>query len=148
MLEGNGRPDGPKANWEIEKTFEKDGIVVQLSKLPLRWPRFSYTVCARGGKDGDKIMRFMPVFARGKGKIEIERKAAAIHALVAEAEEYVRAHLQALEDRKIEKKQFYERKELQRGKPKAKRGLSGGPGSGKTDRRRQRRAKRDAKGSF
>lgn len=148
MPDRNDGHSGPKAEWEHEKTFERNGVVLQLQRLPLRWPRFSYTICVRGGKEGDKIMRFIPVRGQGQGKIKVESLAATIHDLVAEVEEYVSEQLQKLEDTKIENQQTFEQRTIHRESPRYRPGLSGGPGSGKTDRRRQRRANRDAKGAF
>lgn len=147
MRDGGGRDSGggrefrgPRAEWEDEETFEKDGIILQLRKLPLRWPRFSYSI-GMAGKDGQQL-RFISVETTGKEEVRVDSKADVIAELVARAEEYVRERKQALEDAAATERQDFGGGGGGYHQP---RGLSGGPGSGKTARKKggSRRRGRD-----
>ena len=131
--------DRPRVDWVDDKRFTKDGLSVQVRKLPLRWPRYSIAV---GTLVNENTLRFIPLRAAGKGKIVLDRVGAALAALIAEAEDYVWSELQYLEDQRIEERLHDEARELNRDKPRAKVGLSGGPNSGKTARKKANKQQR------
>jgi len=129
----------PKVDWTDDKKFEKDGLCVVVRKLPLRWPRYALIV---GVRSEIGVGRFIPVRAFGKGKIELERVTPTLVELLTEAEDYAQSELQLIEDERIEERQRYETRDMNRGKPRAVVGLSGGPHSGKTAKRRAAKQRR------
>jgi hypothetical protein len=131
--------DKVKVDWIEDRVFERDGIKVVVQKLPLRWPRYSVFV---GVDKGEHVSRFMPLRSSGQGRITVDRISNTVAELLLEAEEYVQGELQYLEDTKIERVQDREFTHLMKEKPRGRRGLSGGPGSGKTARKRANRQKR------
>ena len=130
-----------KSSWVDDRVFERDGIVVQVRKLQIAKPRFDYLV---GRRTDRGISRFVPCWSEGSGKgaIRVKPTAQLVFSLIEEAEQYVRDELQYIEDCLIERRQSHEQRELNRGRPRPHRGLSGGPGSGKTARKRANRAGR------
>lgn len=136
--------DRQKVEWVENKRFERDGICVVVNKLPLHRPKFSVAV----GRLMEKgVSKFLPIFSHGRGSVEIDRVSEIVIHLLREAEEYIQSELQYLEDCNISNNQFYENKEMNKDKPRARVGLSGGPNSGKTARKRENKRKRmvDAK---
>jgi len=135
-----------KAEWFEDKKFERDGLCVAVQKLPLYHPRYSLIMgTPKSGDSGDFVSRFIPIFSKGQGLIEIKRVSNALAELTLLAEEYILSELQYLEDTRIETNQRYEERDLNKGKPRAQVGIGGGPGSGKTARKRANRAARMAK---
>lgn len=128
-----------KVPWVDDRCFERDGLVVQVRKLPLSWPRFSLLIGRRTEKG---ISRFLPLWSERGAQVRIKPTAAVLGALVGEAEDYIRGELQYAEDSYLQRQQARELRELDRDRPRARRGLSGGPGSGKTARKRANRLRR------
>jgi len=138
------RDDRPRVEWVVDKSFEKDGVTVQVNKLPLRRPRYSVSV----GRTMEKgTSKFMALRSEGKGQISILKVSGTAYELLCEAEDYVQSELQYAEDQWVETQQHFETKDMNRGKKRAPVGLSGGPNSGKTARKRENRRKRMAEGS-
>jgi hypothetical protein len=137
---GDTKPDRPKVDWVEDRKFEREEIFVQVNRLPLRRPRFSLSVGRT--MDEDRISRYFPLRSSGQGKIEIERISHILSTLLAEAEDYVQSELQYNEDTFQENRQFHEARGMAKDKKRAPVGLSGGPGSGKTARKRANRQKR------
>lgn len=140
----NEQHDRPRVEWVLDKSFEKDGITVQVTKLPLHRPRYSVSV-GRTMEHGTS--KNMALRSEGKGQIAILRVSITVYELLGEAEDYVQSELQYAEDQWVETRQFHESKDMNRGKKRSPVGLSGGPGSGKTARKRENRRKRMAGGS-
>ncbi len=146
-MNGEERPerDRPRVEWKIDKIIKDGELAVQINRKPIRPPQFSYTVgVLRTDKDGREIIsRYIPIKCFGRGKISVEGRADLIYKLAHEAEEYIQSERQIAEDRWIDASiEFGERKD-NKGRPAPTWGLSGGPGSGKTQKRRE--AKRAAK---
>jgi hypothetical protein len=110
-----------QSDWVPDKTFENDEFAVQVNKLPLRWPRFSLTINAKG-KDG-KLTRFLAVRANGQGKVAVQPFADSIASLLRDVEGYVEKQLQAVEDSSITMKQDREFKNISKDHPKQQKGL-------------------------
>jgi hypothetical protein len=130
-----------KVEWVEDKRFERDGLCVTVQKLPLRWPRYSIAVGI--ARDANYVARYMPVRVTGKGKLVLVNPVSQVLTnLMVEAEEYILSELQYLEDLVIEARQSQEQQEIGKDKPRPRVGLSGGPGSGKTARKRVNKLKR------
>jgi hypothetical protein len=97
MKNGNDRP---RIQWEDDKTFENDTHVVQVSKLPLRNPKFSISISGKN-RDG-KPVRFMPVYGDGQGTIVVRPVLADLRELLDSAEAHIQRQLQWAEDERIE----------------------------------------------
>ena len=132
--------DQQRLDWTLDVAFFDEEISVSVNKLPLRRPRFSVSVsCDRG----ERPSRFLPVQSSiDLGKATMTSFADRVHKLLQLAETHIAETLQAVADEEIEQKLDRELRQVNRG-PKPVVGLSGGPGSGKTARRRE--AKRAAK---
>lgn len=85
-----------REDWKKAKEFEKDGIVVIVSKLPLRLPRYSIEIASRTQFGDQKIGRHFQVHVdRKSGNAIVSR----IHTrslvnLIAEAEKYIESEEQ------------------------------------------------------
>lgn len=130
----------PRVEWQNDRTFEDGDFIVQVTKLPLRWPRFNFTVSMKG-QDG-KVMRFIPLRTSGQGKVEVRSVADQIAALIRQAEDYVREQVQQLEDQNIEQRQTREARGMQRDQPRESYGLKKGSREGWKGRRRDRERER------
>lgn len=137
----NEQRDRPRVEWVVDKSFEKDGITVQVTKLALRRPRYSVSV-GRTMEHGTS--KNMALRSEGKGQISILKVSVTVYELLCEAEDYVQSELQYAEDQWVETQQHFEDRDMNRGKKSAPVGLSGGPNSGKTARKRENRRKRMA----
>jgi hypothetical protein len=130
-----------EVQWIVDKQFAADdGLTVQVNKLPLRWPRFSIIVgILRVNGDEQSVSRYMPIMSagRGQGKIVINPIASKLMELLTQAQDYIQSELQRLEDSALENKIAWEEKSLNKDKPRPRVGLSGGPNSGKTAKRRE-----------
>jgi len=140
----NDKKDRPKVEWIEDRVFERDGIVVVVNKLPLWRPRYSLSVGFRRADrdETDRPGRFFSIWSQGQGKIKISRMAGVLFELSTEAEDYVSGELQRLEDDRTDQVRAREQRGMDRGKTKPLQGLSGGPGSGKTARKRANKQKR------
>jgi len=80
-----------REDWKKAKEFEGDGIVVIVSKLPLRMPRYSIEIAARTQFGDRKIGRHFQVHVdRKSGKASVSRIATrTLVKLVTEAETYI-----------------------------------------------------------
>lgn len=137
----NEQNDRPRVDWEEDKRFERDGFCVVVQKLPLRKPQYSVFV----GRPMEKgISRYLPIYSKGQGQITVQRVSTTIFDLLEEAEDYIQSECQRQADGWVEEQQYYEQRSMNRGKKKGPVGLSGGPGSGKTARKRESRRKRMA----
>ncbi len=89
----NTEENKPKRNenWEQIKQFEKDGIVVIVSKLPLPAPRYSIEIAHRTQFGEKKIGRHFQVHIdRKKGSITVSKlPVRSIVTLIAEAESFI-----------------------------------------------------------
>jgi hypothetical protein len=142
------RPDRPEVQWEVVKTFGHDsGYTVRVQKLPLKHrPRFSLEV-GQIRKDG-KFSRYInPAFSVSEGTATVTPiPASVLYELIAQAEAYVQAELQASV---TEEFQYRTRRDAwssgQAQEPGFKdRGGSKGPRrTGKTERERQKRKGRE-----
>ena len=131
--------DRQRLEWKEDKRFEKDGLCVIVQKLALRRPKYSLYL----GKIMEKgISRYFPIFSEGKGQIAVKRVGVPLYDLIAEAEDYIQSELQILEDNWVEDRQFHENRSANRGKRGPQIGLSGGPNSGKTARKKENKRKR------
>ena len=124
----------------VDKTFEADGIAVQVTKTVPGRPFYSIKVgtMRQGKKDGEAFVApFLPIRVEGKGKRVVRKVSGTMCSLVEKAEEYIQSESQILEDAWIKRSiEFGERKD-NKDQKKPRPGLSGGPGSGKTQRRRE-----------
>jgi hypothetical protein len=131
----------PRVEWQQDESFSDEGLVVQVNRLPLRRPRFSISVSFE--KDGGHPSRFLPVQSSVElGRVVMTDFADRVHALLQLAESHIFQQLQACAEQEQADRIAREQSHVNRG-PKPVVGLSGGPGSGKTARRRE--AKRAAK---
>jgi hypothetical protein len=131
----------PRVEWQRDESFSDEGLVVQVNRLPLRRPRFS--ICISFERDGGHPSRFLPVQSSVElGKVAMTDFADRVHALLQLAESHIFQQLQACAEQEQADRIAREQSHANRG-PKPVVGLSGGPGSGKTARRRE--AKRAAK---
>lgn len=131
----------PRVEWETDETFRDEDIIVQVNCLPLRRPRFSISISFE--RDGGHPSRYIPVKSSvDLGKVQMTDFADRVHALLQLAESHVFQRLQAASEAELAAKISREQRQANRG-PKPVVGLSGGPGSGKTARRRE--AKRAAR---
>jgi hypothetical protein len=135
--------DRPKVDWAQDRAFEDEHFIIQVTKLPLRWPRYNYTVCCKG-KEG-KIMRFIPVAAKGQGKIEVRRTAQQLASLITQAEDYIEQQLQQAEDVNIAERQEREGRSARfNGPVDPPMGLKRGSKEGWKNERRDRERERGA----
>jgi hypothetical protein len=132
---GSGRE---RVEWVDDKTFEKGDLVVQVRKLPLKRPRFSLGMGSKNHQDPSRTNRFVPLFSHGQGTIQITSVSHDFWELLKDAEDYVQGQLQAAEDAWVANRQTFEQRDIDRGKPKQRAGLSGGANSGKTEKKRRR----------
>jgi len=112
----------PKVEWAMDRDFRQDGIVVSVWKLPLRRPKFRYDIGFEG-KD-DRVFRSRMIFVRGKGKLTFDRlNMDVLGNLIHEAEEYIYGEVQSIEDERVDRMIDYERRDLNKGKPRRPMGL-------------------------
>ena len=80
-----------REEWQKEKEFEKDGIVVIVSKLPLHLPRYSIEIASRTQFGDQKIGRHFQVHVdRKSGSAVVSRiMVRSLVVLVGEAEKYI-----------------------------------------------------------
>jgi hypothetical protein len=80
-----------REEWKKAKEFEKDGIVVIVSKLPLRLPRYSIEIASRTQFGDQKIGRHFQIHVdRKSGKANVTHIAIrSLVALVSQAEKYI-----------------------------------------------------------
>ena len=110
-----------RVDWQPDARFEEGSFVAQVNKLPLRHPRYSFTLMMRIGDD--RTTRFFPVRWKGQGKIDVVSIAADLQALVRKVEEHVQGKLQEVEDEKIDRMLRREQFELSKSKPRNLPGL-------------------------
>jgi len=108
--------------WVKVKEFEEKGIVISVSCLHLRKPRFSYEVGVR--VNGGKFGRFFPVLAQGQGRIEIvPTETDVLTKLIGEAQAWIKSQYQEAEDAAIEQRIQREQSQVNRDKPRHKPGI-------------------------
>lgn len=82
-----------KVNWEIAREFEQDGLVVQVSKLPLRRPKFSWMLGVRAkAKDGE-APRLSPHVHFDGGEAQEARQLDTARLLISEAMAWIRSEV-------------------------------------------------------
>lgn len=83
--------DRDRLEWEQNVArFERDGIVVTVSKLGLKIPRYSWAVGAIGKQNGD-TMKFIPADFQAESRDNIIRKGLTVSDLITEAEDWIEA---------------------------------------------------------
>ncbi len=85
-----------REEWKKAEEFERDGIVVIVSRLPLRLPRYSIEIAARTQFGDRKIGRHFQVHVdRTSGKASVSRIATrTLVQLITQAEEYIESQEQ------------------------------------------------------
>lgn len=80
-----------REEWKKAKEFERDGIVVIVSKLPLRLPRYSIEIASRTQFGDQKIGRHFQVHVdRKSGKALVSRiSSRTLVVLINQAEEFI-----------------------------------------------------------
>jgi mRNA-degrading endonuclease toxin of MazEF toxin-antitoxin module len=107
------RQQRPRVEWQEDKTFENDFFIVQVSRLPLRVPKFSVSISAKNF-DG-RPMRFIPVKAEGQGIVRVRPILADLIELIDTAESYLQKQLQLAEDLRIDEMQQREARSMPNG---------------------------------
>lgn len=134
------RHERPRVNWEDDKIFENETCIVQVSKLPLRYPKYSVSLGAKN-RDG-KPMRFIPVFKEGQGLVRVRPILADLRELIDQAESYIQWELQKAEDCKVDDMQ---RREVDREYRASRGGPQQRPGLKELSKRDVRRRRRQDK---
>lgn len=115
----NERKERTALDWTTVEKFEKNGIALRVNRLGhLR--RFSFEI---GLPNERGLARFFPVVIEGKGKLSVVSLSETVRSLFIEAEEYVLAEAQKIEDEIMDRRLEFEQKQLDSGKPKVKPGL-------------------------
>jgi hypothetical protein len=136
------RHQRPRVNWEVVKFFENQSFLVEISKLPLRYPKFSISISGRnrGGNPG----RFIPVTgSASNGVFTVRPILADLRELIDSAENYIQRELQRSEDQRIDDAEARARKNESRG-PQQRPGLKE---LSKRDRQRRQREREQEKDS-
>jgi hypothetical protein len=108
-----------EVQWETAKEFEAGGIVVSVSCLPLKFPRYSIALGMR--TSSGKVGRHFPVFVEGQGKLTAKRiDMELISRLVRDAEEWVLGQCQRCEDEFLAYQSMREQEQVDREKGPAK----------------------------
>lgn len=123
-MDDQPRDDRPRVEWAKDREFKRNGMVVTVWKLPLRYPQFRFDVGCEGKEEGKIYRGFLVKFeGRGKLKMQCSFDPDALVALVAEAQSYMTGEAQAAEDARVERQAQYEERGLNKDKPKAVMGL-------------------------
>lgn len=115
--------------WVVVKdvTDEATGLTVRVSRAEAFRPRFSFQtgkLIVDAGKKEPRFVRYVGVFTRAEnGVVAIDGFHTVMAKLLAETHEFIHRSAQAREDEIIESKQFREKKDLDRDKPKQRPGL-------------------------
>lgn len=145
MAETSRKPHSQtRSEWEVVKTFEDaaTGLRVEVSRLPLRFPKFNLSVLGRRG-DGS-FGRFLQVDARVENAVAVVAyHGQVVGRLLDEATLYVQGRLQEVEDEEIRHKQEREFRQLSGG-PKKVAGLSKFTDGSKTEREAAKRARHES----
>lgn len=129
---------GNRVDWEIVKDFRdsETGLTVQVSKLPLRRPKFNLSIGVF--RDG-KLQRFIsPSVHTENAVVKVAANGMKLARLVDEATLYVQEQLQVIEDEEILAKQLREHRAIQR-----ETGANDTPKTGKTEREAAKRARHE-----
>ena len=113
--------DRPKVEWISDKEFKNECFIVRVNKLPIRNAKYSISISYLTDKDRES--RFIPMKSSGQGKIVLDSPMDKLFQLISQAESYIETELQRLEDYRIEQLEGREKRDLDRGKPKQKRGI-------------------------
>jgi hypothetical protein len=105
---------GERVDWEECEVFQNDKFIVQVSKLPLRYPLYSLSISAKSPTDG-RSLRFIPVKAEGQGIVQVRPVLADLRELLDSAEAYIERKLQYVEDQRIEDMQAREARQTPKG---------------------------------
>jgi len=131
----NGRPE-----WQTVQEYTKGQLVVRVQKLDLyKGPKFTIQIGLPGKRDPARLSSFLPVESKTRGKVEVNSYWADVSEMVRDAEHYIEQELQVHEDLYVEQAQVREQRQLDKDKPKQRRGI-GSPG--KTARNREKKRAR------
>lgn len=133
-----------RVEWEYDvKIFERDGIVITVSRLPLKVPQYSWHVMSKG-KDEGKLLHSVKADFQGRD-MPIVRKGETLKLLVTEAEDWIeQQHFQTLHELE-ESRAAREAHGPSNGNGHVKREFSP-MRKGKTHRDRERRSQRRERG--
>ncbi len=90
----------PTVEWVTDRTIENDEYIVQINKLPLEWPRFSFSISTKA-KAG-KLSKFVSVRARinsATHKIELNPFVDNLIAILEEVEKYIEGEYEKIRER-------------------------------------------------
>ena len=108
---------GRQMTWIDCKDFRESigtlELVVRVSRSDEYVPKYSIRI-GRHRADGNLVGSNVPIYARGKGRIDITRVGAVLAKLVKEAEDYVHNEVQHREDEVIEDKLKKETRGMQK----------------------------------
>jgi hypothetical protein len=132
----NGKPE-----WQTVQEYVKgNGLVVRVQKLDLyKGPKFTIQIGVPSKNDPKRLTPYLPVHSTARGKVQVNSYWADLSEAVREAEHFIEQELQVHEDLYIEQAQERESRQLDRDKPKQRRGI-GSPG--KTARNREKKRRR------
>lgn len=88
-----------KVKWEIAREFERDGLVVQVSKLPLRRPKFSWMLGVRAKVKDGEAPRLSPHVHFNGGEDQEAQQLDTARSLVTDAMAWIRSEVAAAEAR-------------------------------------------------
>ncbi len=105
-----------KSEWVKDKELRRDGMVLTIWVLPLRWPRYRFDVGCEG-KEG-KVFRGFMMNVEGRGKVRLSHgfNLDAMKALLSEAEAYVLEKAQRTEDLQVDRMIDSEQRDLSGGR--------------------------------
>lgn len=116
--------DRPRVEWVEDRKFRRNGMVVTVWKLPLRYPQYRFDIGCEGKDEGKTYRSFLVKFeGRGKLAMQCNFDLDTLGALVAEAKGYITGEAQALEDARVERQTQYEERGANKDRPKQVMGL-------------------------